>query len=180
MNSDFLVYVQKLELMTFFLSYPMIYTIILFFSGDRTLIKRIFSLLPLSYAVTGTLFLGYQLRKLYPDYSIEHIKLIIHLPYLVMWGLLSILFWIPALLKRAALSLIHSLVFFFFLASDLFVQIISTSADDNIIKNDMKVYASSILLSLGILTLLLLLSFSFDYYKKHLTYPKKNGSSIMT
>jgi len=134
MNSDFLAYIQKLELMTFFLGYPMIYTITLFFSGERKLINRIFSLLPLSYALIGTLFLGFQLRKLYPDYSIEHIKLIIQLPYLEIWGLLSIFFWIPALAKKAALSLIHSLVFFFFLASDLFLQLTSSSVDDNIIK----------------------------------------------
>ena len=173
MNNDFLAYVQKLELMTFFSGYPMIYTITLFFSGERKLINRIFSLLPFSYAVTGTLFLGLQLRKLYPDYSIEHIKLIIQPPYLIIWGLLSIFFWVPALAKKAALSLIHSLVFFLFLASDLFVQLTSSSADDNIIKNDMKVYAASLFLSLGIIALLILLSFSFYYYKKHLESPKK-------
>ena len=75
MNNDFLAYVQKLELMTFFLGYPMIYTITLFFLGERKLVNRIFSLLPLSYALTGTIFLGFQLRKLYPDYYVEHIKL---------------------------------------------------------------------------------------------------------
>ena len=37
----------------------------------------------------------------------------------------------------------------------------------------MKVYAASLLLSLGAITLLVLLSFSFDYYKKHLEFLKK-------
>ena len=173
MNSDFLVYVQKLELMAFFSGYPIIYTVTLFFSNERKVINRIFSLLPLSYALIGTLFLGFQLKNLYPDYSIEHIKLLIQPPYLlVIWGLLSIFFWIPALAKRAALSLIHSLVFFFFLASDLFLQLTS-SVDDNIIKNDMNVYATSLLLSLGAIAFLILLSFPFDYYKKHLAFSKK-------
>ncbi len=150
-----------------------------FVRAKRKLINRIFSLLPLSYALTGTLFLCFQLRKLYPDYSIEHIKLIIQLPYLVLWGLLSILFWSPALAKEQTLSLIDIALFFSSCRPvHVFVQLTSSSADDNIIKNDMKVYASSLVLSLGAITFLILLSFPFDYYKKHLTFPEKMANQL--
>jgi len=173
MNTDFLSYLQKLELMVFFSAYPVLYTVIVFFAGNQllkgNLTTRMVSLLPFSYALVGTLFLGFQLKKLYPDYSVEHIKLIIHQPWLVIWGLLSILFWIPALAKRSALSLVHSLVFFLFLASDLFLKLSSSSSVDNsIITNDMKVYTSSLFLNLGAIAFLVLLSLLITYSKRHL------------
>ncbi len=186
MDGSFLASLQKLEAMAFFSGYALIYTVIHFFSGNpllkRQFIGRIVSFLPFSYALLGTLFLGFQLKKLYPDYSFEHIRLTIQRPYLLIWGLLSITFWIPAICKRAVLSLIHNSVFFYFLASDLFIQLVTPSADNNIIKNDMKVYAASVILNLsvlGFLTTLLLLS---TYYKKHKPFFIKkwdNGNNVM-
>ena len=171
MDDSFLASLQKLEAMAFFSGYALVYTVTHFFSGNRVLkrpfIDRIVSLLPFSYALLGTLFLGFQLKKLYPDYLMEHIRLTILQPYLLVWGLLSIAFWIPAVSKRSVLSLIHSSVFFYFLASDLFIQLITPSADNNIIKNDMKVYAASIILNLGVLGFLTTLFFLSTYYKKY-------------
>ena len=80
MNTSFFEYLQKLELMVFFSGYPLLYTIIFFIAGSKPLRnnfkERIVSLLPLSYALVGTLYLGLQLKNLYPDYSIENIKLL--------------------------------------------------------------------------------------------------------
>jgi hypothetical protein len=81
-------------------------------------------------------------------------------------ALFSMLFWIPALSKKKVLTLIHSLVFFFFLASDLFVQLFSSLTESDVIKNDMKVYVASIILNLAALAFLVLLSLLFSYYKK--------------
>jgi hypothetical protein len=170
MDDSFLIYIQKLEAMVFFSGYALVYTAVLFFSGNllakEKLTGRIVSFLPLSYALIGTLFLGFQLKKLYPDYSIEHIRLTIQQPLLLIWGLLAIAFWIPALNKRAIISLIHSLVFLYFLVSDLFIQLIVPSADNNIIKNDMKVYAASVILNLAIPCFLTLLFILYTYYKR--------------
>jgi hypothetical protein len=186
MDNSFLASIQKLEAMAFFSGYALVYTATLFFSGNLLLkgkfTGRIVSFLPLSYALTGTLFLGFQLKTLYPDYSFEHIRLTIQQPYLLIWGLLSITFWIPALNKRAILSLIHSLVFFCFLASDLFIQLTTPSADNNIIKNDMKVYAASVILNLGtlgFLTLLFILSTYYKKYKPFLIKKRDNGYAII-
>src|ERR1043165_5803649 len=101
MNESFFGYLQRLEMMAFFSGYPLIYAIAFFIAGNKpskTSIKRkIVSLLPFAYALVGTLFLGLQLNKLYPDYSFENIKLTTEEPFLKIWGLLSLLFWIPAL-----------------------------------------------------------------------------------
>jgi hypothetical protein len=170
MDDSFFAYLQQLELMAFFSGYPLIYAAVLVFAGkqhEKNEFKiRAVSLLPFAYAFVGTLFLGFQLRKLYPDYSIEHIKLTIQQPLLIIWGLLSVLFWIPALAKKRVLSLIHSLVFFFFLAKDLFVQLFNPSANNDIIRNDVKIYSNSLLLNLGAVILIILLSFLYTYYKK--------------
>ena len=172
MDNNFFTYLQQLELMAFFSGYPLIYAVTLFIAGNQQLKNnfksRIVALLPFAYALVGTLYLGFQLKNLYPDYSIENIKLTMQQPWLITWGLLSILFWIPAPGKKTVLSLIHSLVFFFFLIRDLFLQLSASSADKNIVRNDMKIYTYSLLLNLGAFALIVLLSFLFAYYKKRL------------
>ena len=169
MDNSFLAYLQRLELIGFFSGYPLIYAIALVITGNQRLknyfINRIAPLLPFSYALAGTLFLGFELKKLYPAYSIEHVKESILHPYLVIWGLLAMLFWVPALSKKIYFSLIHSLVFFFLMVSDIFVQLFS-SADSDIVKNDMKVYTSSLALHLCTFIFLVLLMFIFTRYSK--------------
>jgi len=172
MDDIFFAYLQRLELMAFFSGYPLLYAVTLFIAENQQLKNnfksRIVSLLPFAYALVGTLYLGLQLKNLYPDYSIENIKLTMQQPYLKIWGLLAILFWIPAIAKKPILSLLHSLVFFFFLVRDLFLQLSASSADKNIVRNDMKIYTDSLLLNLGAFALIVLLSFLFTHYKKRL------------
>ena len=167
MDNSFFAYLQQLELMVFFSGYPLLYAITLFIAGQQKLqnilTERLVSVLPFAYAMVGTLYLGYLLKNLYPDYSFENIKQGIQLPWLVAWGLLSVLFWTPALAKRKVLSLLHSLVFFFILIKDMLLQ---SSADNSILKNDMNVYTTSLLLNVGILTLIVLLSFLFPHHKR--------------
>jgi hypothetical protein len=173
MDNSFFEYLQQLELMAFFSGYPLLYAIIVFIAGQTRMknnfTKRLVSVLPFAYALLGTLYLGYLLKNLYPDYSVKNIKALIQQPYLVAWGLISILFWIPGLAKKKALSLLHSLVFFFLLVRDLFLQL-SASSDKSIITNDMNVYTNSILLNLGALALIFLLSFLFPRCKEHIRY----------
>lgn len=178
MDNNFFEYLQQLELLAFFSGYPLIYAVTLFVTGNKQLQNnfknRIVSLLPLSYALVGTLYLGLQLKNLYPDYSIEKIKLTIQHPALIVWGLLSILFWIPYIAEKTVLSLIHSLVFFFFLVRDLFLQISASSTNENIVRNDMKIYTVSLLLNLGAFVLTVLLYFLFTQYKKRLSSYSRN------
>lgn len=170
MENSFFAYLQQLELMAFFSGYPLLYAIIFFIAGNKqsrnNFKKRIISVLPYVYPLVGTLYLGLQLKNLYPDYSFQNIKLSMQHPWLITWCLLSILFWIPALGKKTFLSLIHSLVFFFFLARDLFLQLSTSAVDNSMVKNDMNVYSNSLLLNTGVFVFILLLSFLFSLYKK--------------
>ena len=160
MSNNFFDYISRLELMAFFSGYPLLYTVILFFAGNKkpadNFKARIVSILPFAYALVGTLYLGLQLKNLYLNYSPENLRQLMHQPYLMLWGLLSILFWLPALSKRKVLSLIHSLVFFFFLIKDLIVQLTANVADRDMVRNDMRIYTISFLLNLGAFTLMVL------------------------
>jgi hypothetical protein len=170
MDHSFFAYLQQLELMAFFSGYPLVYTITLSIAWNRLASnqfnRQLISLLPFAYALVGTLFLGFQIKKLYPDYSIENLKLTVQQPWLVIWGLLSILFWIPSISKKRVLSLIHSFVFFLFLVRDLFLLIIQPSTDRNIVTNDMKMIIASIVLNLGSLAVLLIFSLLFIQFAK--------------
>ena len=172
MGDSFFAYLQQLELIAFFSGYPLIYAATFSFFGKQqsknNFKSTIVSLLPFAYALVGTLYLGLQLKNLYPDYSFENIKQTVQLPYLMAWGLLSILFWIPALGKKTILSLIHSLVFFFFLVKDIFLQLSSSTTGKDVIKNDMNLYTVSLLLNIGAIALIVLLTFLFSYYRKRL------------
>jgi len=169
MGDNFFAYLERLELMAFFSGYPLLYAVTLFIAGNRQLKNnfknRLVSLLPFAYALVGTLYLGLVLKNLYPDYSFKNIKLTMQQPWLIILGLLSIFFWIPALGKKPVLSLIHSLVFFFFLVRDLFLHSFQSPAAKNVVKNDMKIYTDSLLLNLGTLILVTFISYLIDYFK---------------
>lgn len=163
MDETFFSYLQRLELIAFFSGYPLIYAIIFFIAGSRPsknkLKGKIFFLLPFAYALVGTLYLGYQLKNLYPDYAVENIKQSFHQPILIGWGLVAMLFWIPAIAKKPVLSLLHSFVFFFLLIKDLFFQLPAFAIDKDIVRNDMKLYTDSLLLNIGALITITLIYF---------------------
>lgn len=174
MGNSFFVYLQQLELIAFFTGYPLLYAVVLSLAGkqpERSNFKsRVVSLLPFTYALVGTLYLGLQLKNLYPDYSIENIKLAMTQPYLQIWGLLSLLFWIPALAKKPVFSLLHSLAFFFLLLKDLIVHF-SSGGDPHMVRNAMKVYTDSLLLNLCTFIGVVLICFLYLRISKRNKFP---------
>ncbi len=173
MGNNFFVNIQQLEMLAFFSGYPLIYFLVRFLAHNLSFKNgwdaRIVSILPFAYALIGTLYLGLQLKNLYPDYTIVNIKQRIQHPYLIIWGLLSILFWIPAISKKQVLSILHGLVFFFLILKDLFSQLAGFSQDRDIVKNDMRIYTVSIFLNLAAIIFLTLLSYLLTLRKR---YPK--------
>jgi hypothetical protein len=178
MDNSFFAYLQRLEVIAFFSGYPLLYAVATYFAGKQ-LIKKIpgpvlISLLPLGYALIGTLYLGLQAKNLYPDYSMENIRQsVMYNPFLQVWALLAILFWIPALAKKTVLSLLHSLVFFFLLVYNIVTQFILPSSGNSMVRNDMKLYTMSLLLNLGAL-LFILLVYSLVHRYRHYKAPSRN------
>ena len=166
MDQSFFAYLELLELLLFFSGYPLVYLLIKSFA-EFPVVKRIFKnniidLLPVAYAIVAVLFLGLQLKNMYPDFSFEHLKVNNQLPFLKIWALLSVLFFIPLFNRKPVYSLLHSLVFFYFIIKDLFLHITGTSRMD-LLKNDMNIYSYSLLINLA--TFLLILFVQFGYKK---------------
>ncbi len=171
--NNFFAYIQQVELMTFFSGYTLLYALIMVFAGNKesrnNFKSNLISVLPLSYALISTLYLGLLLKNLYFSYSSGNITLAIHHPYLMTWAILAILFWIPLFRKKEALTLFHNLVFFFILVKDIFIQVAS-QPDENILKNDMKIYTVSFLLNLATFIFMAILYFTLLRNKKGFRY----------
>ena len=146
-----MTYIDRLELMAFFAGYPFVYAIIQVIHGtgkkSTPVLRDLVTILPLAYALSGTLFAGMVVKELYPyAHSWTNIINQFYSPFLKIWGMMAVLFWVPALNRRPVLSLLHSLVFFFFLVHDIYIQFTSFPAKE-IIQNDMKIFTDSLLLN---------------------------------
>lgn len=168
MDSEFFAYIERLELMAFFSGYPLVYALVHVISGQKPTSHFLFSLkrlLPYSYAVTGLLFLGLMLKNMYPDYSFGNISAQFENSWLRIWGLLSLFFFIPLLSKKPVVSLLHSLVFFFFILKDLLVRN-ADSASAHVVKNDMKIYTDSLIVNVISLVVVVIVYFLLRRDKK--------------
>ena len=171
MDNSLIVYIERLELMAFFAGYPLIYALVYFVTGKKAGTKgsfanRLVKLLPYAYALSATLFLGLLSKNMYPDYSLKNITEQFQTSYLRIFGLLAILFWIPAINKKNFYSLLHSLVFFFFLLKDLILHNTSTIGAE-VIKNDMKIYTDSLLLNIFTFAVVVVIYFIFSKSQKN-------------
>lgn len=170
MDDSLFVYLQQLELITFFSGYPFIYAVVFFIAGNQqdknSFKKQVTKLLPSGYALVGILYLGFQLKNHYLVYFIQNSNLTLHQTYWQIWGFLSLLFWIPALAKKIVLSLLHSLVFFFFLARDIILRLSASTVDIHVVRNDMQMYTVSLLLNLGAILVIVLISFFVKQYRR--------------
>lgn len=169
MDQSFFSQIEKLELLGFFSGYPLVYAFTWLLAGSSNgskLKKWLVPVLPYAYALVGTLYLGLLLKNAYPNYSVETVLGENGISFLRIWGLSTILFWLPVLSRKVIFSLFHSLVFFYLLLKDLFVYLFSKTADKQFIKNDMKVYTDSILLTIVALLLLTAIYWVIDHYRR--------------
>ena len=176
MPDSLFTYAEWIELESFFSGYLLVYAIIYLFAANREARNfsktRLLPKLPLAYACMGTLYFGLQMKNMYPDYTMNHFAGSTQLLYLKIWGLLSILFWIPALRKKPVYSLLHSLVFFFLLVKSFYLQFFTHTGSNDLARNNMKIYSASILLNLAALILVTLVSFLIARFKKQRRDPR--------
>ena len=170
MGNSFFAYIRLMELMAFFSGYTLLYAVTFLIFGNQqsknNFNRMMVSLLPSSYALIATLYSGLQLKYLFHDVVSGNIKSIMGQPFLAIWGIIAMLFWIPAVARRTSLSLMHSLLFFFFLVRDLYRHFFA-SADKDILRNDMKIFTLSLLLNLATFGLILLIFYVITLIKKN-------------
>ena len=168
---DLNAYIQKLELFGFFSGYCIIYTIISSLKTSNngkahTLVNKLFMLLPYAYALTATLYLGMVIKNISLDFSMRNFNEQFHVPFLQISALLAVLFWIPLFNRKPFFSLLHSLVFFFFLLKDVFLQL-QLPQGKELAHNDMKVFTDSLLLNLITLVFVGLIYSVFIFFIKN-------------
>jgi hypothetical protein len=155
---------SKLELLFFFAGYPLLYAIIIVAAGGKApgnFFARLARLLPYSYALAGTLYLGLQLKNIHDGRTIGELDPVFQTPWLVMWALLSLLCWIPAIAKLKAASLLHSLVFLLLLLKDFFSDSTGDLPRSDLVHNDMVIYTLSFLFNTLCLFAIVILHFLF-------------------
>lgn len=170
MGNEIMAYIQKLELLGFFSGYCLIYTIIFSLKAEnnnkaQTLLKKLAILLPYSYALVATLYFGMVVKDFSLDFSVRNMYAQFQLPFLQIFALLGILFWIPLFSKKPVWSLLHSLLFFFFLLKDIFKEL-QLPQGREILHNDMKVFTDSLLLNMVTLILISSIYLFFFYFSK--------------
>lgn len=157
-------YLQLLEILAFFSGYPIIYLLVNYISqykGMQRITKQALPNLPFAYGFIGLLFLGLQLKTFFISLDLAHFQ---H-PYLVIWGILSILFLFPIFSKHSNLSLLHSLVFFIVLISKVFFQTNAQEEKSQVVGNYMNIYSISLALNLLLLLLALIATFLLEKVK---------------
>ena len=157
--------------MAFFSGYPLVFAFVYVTLGNKatpnSFVVRVgSSVLPYSYALVGTLFLGFQLKKIFSAYTIEHFSIPMQQPWLMLWALLAMAFWIPRMAKNTVLSLLHSLVFFLYLVWETYLKRNQPADFGNMLQNDVQVYTSSVLLNFLTLCLMLLVAFFYQKMSK--------------
>jgi hypothetical protein len=176
MGNDFFGYLARLEIMVYFAGYPIIYALVYVLSGEfrrklNSFLTLLPGLLPMAYALSGTLFLGYMIKKIYIGYGMNISISQLYHPLLILWGLLSLLFWLKPLRKITAISLVHSLVFFYFIPRDIYLKY-SGGGDNDMLRNDMNILTFSLLLNAACLLIVAILHSIVTYSSK-----RRNTSS---
>jgi hypothetical protein len=166
---NFFAYLERLETLGFFSGYPLVFALVLVIAGAREqrrgLRERLVRMLPYAYALTGTLYMGMILRNAWPAVDMENLFASLQQPWLRIWALISILFWIPLFARAPLLSLLHSLVFFYFIVRDI-VLYITGQADKHLVSNDMKVYGDSLLIIIAAFFLLTAIASLYSGYRE--------------
>ena len=168
MANNFFYYIERLELISFFAGYPLIYALVHLLASlqkpEQTIVEHYWvSLLPYAYALTGSLFIGFVIDNMNGGNSKENI-IAQFSSFIKIWGFLSILFWIPLFTKKPVYSLLHSLVFFSLVIKDFFIPNF-TNTIQKAISTDMTVYSISLVLNLGTFLVIFLITWGIKKLK---------------
>lgn len=159
MDNSFVSLLQLLEILAFFSGFPMIYLLVKYldqYKGMQRFTQKAIPILPVAYGILGILFVGLELKNLLIDFNLARFE---H-PYLIVWGISSLLFLFPFFSKQPYWSFCHSLVFLLILVEKIIFEDFAPEGKAQQIKNYMTIYSISLALNL----VLLLLSFAISQF----------------
>ena len=106
MIDSFIAYIERLELLTFFSGYPLVYTFVHFIAGSKPGTAKSFFIhdampsLPKAYALSGSIFFLLWIREMIIQSGIPNMAPGFDITPLKIWALLACFFWIPVLARR--------------------------------------------------------------------------------
>jgi predicted membrane-bound mannosyltransferase len=158
---DFFIYIQELELIAFYSSFPLFYFFIQTWSPQISGIN-IKLLLPRSYAISVLLYLGMKIDQSigHFDYYVaaeNHTGLVFYLQIFTLSGLL---FFFSYFKQRHYWVLLHSVIYFILLTS-YFVKYFFHQIDKSVLQNSMTLYLLGILLHCVTMSI----SFLYSYFR---------------
>lgn len=166
MGDDLFSMVEKFEILLFFSGYTILFCFVNYlWTRPNIFLDKLKALIPFGYAFSATLFLGYFLNKIYLNHILGNVNIHWYHPFLIIWGALALLFWVPFFKRKPALSLMHSLVFFYFILKDL-VSYVFGNSDQLVIRNNMNILSTSFLINVATLTLVYILFYLLHKLKK--------------
>jgi hypothetical protein len=174
MGNSLTAYIQQLELIAFFAGYPIMFILVQViarsFKETPSFFYRLQKLLPFAYALAGTLYLGLTLNNTFHAYRFTNSIELPANPLLTAWALFSLLFYFKFFRRKSLLAFLHSLVFFFLFAKDIFLYALGKLERERLVI-DMKLYSDSLLLNCGCLLLCYLV---FIFWRR---FAKNNHSA---
>ncbi len=175
---SFFAYLERLEVFGFYGGYPLLFVIALIVAGPpagrNSSKRRLIRSLPYAYALTGTCYAIMIVTGSWPQVDATLISTMQE-PWLRIWALLALLFWFRPFNRIPVLSLLHSLVFFYFLVRDLLFYSVG-KMDKDLIRKEMKVYGDSLLIILAALVFIYALFTLLSGYQESLHENKTRNS----
>lgn len=167
MDHTFFAYLQRLEILAFFSGYALVYLAVQCVVSlpciKESFKKHIRLLLPYTYAIAGTLFLGFELNNHFPNFSITQFMERVQDPFLFYWSLLPLACWIPVVRRYPFLSLLHSFVYLLVMIREFVFSDGNAYPNNHFTGNYMRIYSISLLAYLMILLVLGLSSLFYSF-----------------
>lgn len=167
MDHTFFAYLQQLEILAFFSGYAPVYLVVqrvVSLPGiNESFKKRVQLLLPYTYAIAGTLFLGFELKNNFPNFSIARFMERVQDSFLFYWSLLPLACWVPVVRRYPFLSLLHSFAYLLVMIREFVFSGGNAYQNNHFTGNYMRIYSISMLAYLMILLVLGLSSLFYAF-----------------
>lgn len=151
--NDLNTYIEKLELVTFFSAFPLVYLLIQFIATEFSLNKKwIINLnanITTVYPIISLLYIGMKLNQVYQShfFAIDWYE---YNTYLKIWSFTAIIFFIPFFKKKKEWTFIHSIPYVLLIVLDI-INYYRNQIGVEVIHNEMRLYFISTILNLLIL-----------------------------
>lgn len=163
--NDYIIYINKLELIAFFGAFPLFYFLIFSISEipfirKHQWLKILPNKIPTISAILSILYLGMKLNQLYIHYENNiPIQFNFHIIFcLQYWALLGLLFLFSPFRSNPILALWHSIPFTFIILID-FVKYFLHIVNVEVVHNEMQIYFIGFISN--VIILFLLISYPF-------------------